>query len=278
MPDTERPEHLSSDRPEHEIEVPAPDGAQDEDPSPSEIGEAPRESEEVAGAGADDQDKGNEAASETFDDRVERVLACVFSHPAFRELKYEMLAACADARKEFELEASIERSPHFPQGMQAPRTVIDQLVSAGGFSRTVLLNTDEEISEEELDGMSDEEYDEFFECYLVRTTEEGAEAVRRASPENRMDDLRYAHPVQGPGYLDVLRYIDERPRTRYEIERFCKGKSYLKASSNLGIAEVRPSHFIDKLERAGVIVWKDGWTINDAGKAYLASLDSAPAL
>ena len=210
----------------------------------------------------------------SFDEQVEQVLACVFFHPSFREIKRNILVKCAEPQKQAALEAWIAVQPEFQADMQSPIRVIESLIEAGGLMSVPYLKSGEATTEEALDAMTDEEFYEQFDDCSITATEAGTEAACRTAPKARVDELRHAHPVQDPGYVEVLRYIAEEPRTRYQIEKFCAGKPYLKTMSNLGVAEVRPSHFIDKLERAGVITWRDAWTINDAGRAYLASLDA----
>lgn len=250
--------------------------AEQSDPADDIDGEDPEAFEKELAAIAD-QEAEHEAvpaAELTFDERVERVLGRVFAHPELREIRRDILAQCTNELPQTELEAWIAGRPDYPADVQTPVRLIESLVDVGGLTSTPRLKSGEAATEEALDAMSDEDfYEQFDDCY-IQTTPEGREAVQRTTPEARITELRHAHPLQDEGYEDVLRFIAEEPRSRYDIERFCVGKPYLTAASHMGVAEVRPSHFIDKLERAGVIVWQGKWTINDAGTAYLASLNS----
>lgn len=213
----------------------------------------------------------------TFEQRVQNVRNCITAHPRRRELMYKILTWFDDEEhSEAEVEQKIESFPEFEDCLQNSHTILMMLVEAGAIAYFPINAEGEMLDESALEALTEDEYFDVVEDFHCRITDEGKEAARRMSPDKRLDELFESHPIQIDGYKDVLRFLTEKPHTRYEIEAFCKGKSYLKAPAGVPLPYMRPSHFIDKLERAGMIEWRDGkWTVSAAGRLVAAALQKA---
>ena len=50
------------------------------------------------------------------------------------------------------------------------------------------------------------------------------------------------------------------------------GSSALQTVIDGRVETMQPSVFVDKLERAGALVWKEGWTLTEEGREFLEDL------
>ena len=80
-------------------------------------------------------------------------------------------------------------------------------------------------------------------------------------------------------YTQIMELCKE-PRKFADIESLFAGKD-LSAIKTLhpesGLA-IKPTVFVDNLEKAGAIAWKDGWMITKEGRTFLEAITKTAAL
>ena len=93
--------------------------------------------------------------------------------------------------------------------------------------------------------------------------------VEQHEPAFRLAQLLEVDSSYGAVYRELLEYLYEQPRSYNDVKNHFKNEplSSLIVGGNLQF--MQPSVFVDRLERAGAIVWNGGWTLSDAGMEYV---------
>lgn len=206
----------------------------------------------------------------TFADRVNMVVMCVGSQNALREALYKTLAFCQQPHEFTEVEDFIARTDEFVYShiMQAPFTMIQMLVDAGGLAQTPLDSEGNPIADEQLASLSEDEADDLIATYRIQATDAGVETVRLLAPERRIEAQLSLRPHRRDTYFAVLDFCMQ-PRKFPEIEALFKNASGLSQDIVADHHKLSPDFYVDKLDKAGALVWRGAWVATDAGKRML---------
>lgn len=187
-----------------------------------------------------------------------------------RELLYKGLAFCHERRDLTELEEAIESFPEFSQATQSAYHFIDVLVKAGGLSRLMLDVRGVPVVPQRIEGMSEDARDDLVAGEAFEMTEVGRALVRLHAPRARLAELMDAEPKREGTYRTLLSFCSVEPRSYASIASLMQGDPilYLKTSTQLVL--IQPSVFVDKLQRAAGLAWRDGWVTTEEGKEFLA--------
>jgi hypothetical protein len=145
------------------------------------------------------------------------------------------------------------------------------LIKAEGLETFELDEQGEVVVETQKEGLNEDEIDDLVFGFAYRTTEAGLEVVERMSPQARLFSLLEIAPEYYDTYLEVLDYLCEK-HSMAEVDTLLRGRPVLLARREPGDRPIQASVFIDKLERAGGIVWQGGWTITDEGRELLEAI------
>lgn len=237
--------------------------------------EAPASFEEMAAGPA----PSNAASSDRPEpdapaDGVDAVVTCVCSQPPLRETLYKTLAHCAQPRPFAEVEAFISSQDEFVFSHieQTPHTLIGMLVDAGGLVRTPLDAQGKPLTPELLAGLSQDEADDLVASFELATTPEGRAAVELLSPQRRIAAQLAQKPHRRPTYLALLSFCRE-PRTLAQIEAFFADNPDLALDQVTAYHHLSPDYYVDRLEKAGALVWRGAWVTTQAGLDALAGAD-----
>lgn len=185
--------------------------------------------------------------------------------PAKREL---YLAALAFAKGQpervgrFALEDVIDAQPQRSAFFQPAGALVDALVSFGAL--------DEQLPEPEFDPDTEEEFVDMTRV-TYGLTEAGADALEALSPALRLNALLEEEAGRKEHFLDLMRFCSESKRTRQDIDGLLKGACEAeKNERHVAALALYPSYYVDRLEKAGALAWKDGWTTTEEARAYLA--------
>lgn len=205
---------------------------------------------------------------------VEELMACINRHPRRREILYKTLGDLRQ-RSSFEgAEQRIQEHPEFSKCLMSPAGLLDVLKRAGGVVYIAVKEDGSDLTDEERDGLSDDAIDDLIDHFDVETTTVGVQVLEIMHPANRYNQLLFAHPDQAPGYEEVLRFYAEKKRRRQEVEALVQGKDYcIATTAEPGLNRMRPSHFLEKLEKVGMIEWNNGWTASTAALEMLRKED-----
>lgn len=209
-----------------------------------------------------------------FEERYERLMAVVANKPSHREILLRILATCIEVQPLDAMEAAIEAYPEFPAAGQNPFRLITFLVDGGGLDLIAMDAEGSPIDFERKIGLTEDEADDLVAGFSLRTTDVGHQVAEDHTTHRRMDDLFTLLSDRVSYYTELLEFC-KQPRTFKDIEALFQGRDLsglrtLHPESGLAI---KPSVFVDNMEKAGAIVWgKDGWILTEGGGAYLESI------
>lgn len=214
-------------------------------------------------------ERGGESLSR--EERISKVIACVGSQNSLREVLYKTLVLCQEPHEFAEVEDWIAEQDEFVHShiLQTPFTLIEMLLRAGGLSQTPLDAQGSPIAGERLDALSDDQADDLVVTYRLQTTDIGREAARLLSPERRLEAQLELRPHRRDTYFAVLDFC-QTPRKFPEIEAFFKATPDLVQDTVAHHHKLSPDFYVDKLDKAGALVWRGAWVATDAGRQMLA--------
>lgn len=242
----------------------------------------------------------------TFEEKVTDVIACVGAQNALREVLFKTLEYCEEPREFSEVEEFISQQDEFVYShiIQTPYTLIGMLVRAGGLDEVVIdtqdgvraadfaesareaPNSQNTVTVNETTGeqccssgdhtsdyTNNEDHNECFETIVIQTTSEGCEAVRMLAPAKRIRAQLLSHPSRCSTYLAVLDFC-RTPRTFPEIQNFFKTTPGLAQDVVAAHHRLSPDYYVDKLDKAGALVWRGAWVDTEAGLRALSDFNS----
>lgn len=213
-----------------------------------------------------------DAAELTFEEKLAALNMVVMRHPLNREVLYKALAFCAEERPLREAEDYIASIPQFEMATQNQFYMLTSLVRAYGLE---MIERDEEgnrVLPEQKEGLSEDEVDDLVASYSFKTTEVGDYFVAYNRPAARLVELLHLVPERAETYIELLEFVDGDARSYPEIEKLLSGRPVLETIIDGNRETMQPSVFVDKLERAGALVWKEGWTLTEEGREFLEDL------
>ena len=128
------------------------------------------------------------------------------------------------------------------------------------------------VAPEQKEGLTEDEIDDLVAAFSFKTTEVGSYFVEYNRPSARLVDLMHLAPERSDTYIELLEFVDGDARTYPQIEALLSGRPVLETVIDGHRETMQPSVFVDKLERAGALVWKDGWTLTEEGREFLQDL------
>lgn len=209
----------------------------------------------------------------TFEEKIDRLERTVTRHPLNREILYRILAACSEERELSSLEDEISTYPEFADATRDQYHLIMSLVTAGGLALIERDSCDEVVLPDQKEGLDEDEVDDLVCTIGFVTTDAGRALVEMRRPSARLAALLGVAPDRRDTYLLVLDFLGESPRTYPEVEKLLEGTPLLDTYVDGVLTRVKPSMFLDKLERTGVVVWDGAWTLTEEGEAYLEEMN-----
>ena len=93
------------------------------------------------------------------------------------------------------------------------------------------------------------------------------------------NQYRLAEHLVRAGGLDRIErdeeFVRARPRAYNDIVELLRGRPVLETVIDGERRRMQPSVFVDKLERSGALVWKEGWCLTEEGDAFLRDLKAS---
>lgn len=209
----------------------------------------------------------------SFDDRVDRVRALVTKQPLHREMLYKTLVFCCERRALRDIENEIATYPEFKYGTQDQYHLISFLADAGGLERFELDDAGGVVTEARKAGLTEDEIDDLVVAYAYITTDAGRAVVEQLDPRQRIRGLLDSMPEHAGAFAQilelctVLRAYTEIERLFGDLDEDDEDLSTIRSVYDRDTPH--PSVFVSNLERAGALVWDDGWRCTEEGRAML---------
>lgn len=219
-----------------------------------------------------------EAGLAPTEEQICAVVDCVCNHPRHRELLYKALVYCGRERSEAQAEESIAAQPEFAEALQEPRVLLRGLVRCGGLSLTevdvegVPLDDERRARLRAERNLTDEQLADLVAERRLSTTPAGRAAAALLAPSRRIAACCSAVPERENAFLAVLQFC-ETPRTLAQVKAFVDQNLSADLAIDVPGHRLEATYFIDRLDEAGALVWKDhAWVATEDGKRYLSSL------
>lgn len=216
-------------------------------------------------------------APQDFESRVAQVLDIVYRHPRHRELYYKTLAFAREERDLDAAEQFIEAQPEYASALQTSSVLVDVLIKEGGlayyeYDAQGERLTDERIRDLEACGASEDDLFDLVARRTVVTTPAGSAAADLVDPVKRVRAYATNVPARTHVYRTLLDFCTT-PRSLEEINALLADDPALKPSARTAHQRLHASYFIDRMNEAGGLVWRNGWVMTEAGRTLLASVD-----
>lgn len=215
---------------------------------------------------------GVEAAELTFDQKLDALNMTVMRHPLNREILYKALAYCREERPLRDAEDYIASLPQFDLATQNQYYMLMSLVKSHGLEFIERDDDGNIVTPEMKECLTEDEADDLVATWSFKTTEVGDYFVEYNKPGARLVDLLNLVPERADTYAELLEFVGAEPRTYGQIESLLQGRPALETIIDGRHETMQPSVFVDKLERAGALVWNKGWTLTEEGKEFLQDL------
>lgn len=210
-----------------------------------------------------------EAPALTDDEKIAMLNACVTKHPLNREIFYKTLRYCTEERSLRDMEEQIATFPEFPRATMNQYYLVKSLVEAHGLELVERTEGGERVTPAMKQGKTEDEIDDLVFSLNYRISPIGERLVAEHTPGARLESLLKREPERRDAYLQLLDYIAQEARTYPQVESLLKGSPALQTIIDGHLETVQSSVLLDKLERAGVLVWNNDWQITEEGHRYL---------
>ena len=207
----------------------------------------------------------------TFEEAVQALTETVNKAPLHREIFLKVLNLCTKQHSLTEVEQAIQEYPEFPSVAQSPYSLVRTLVHAGGLAWLELGNNGRPLTLADKEGLTSDEIEDITYGYAVITTPVGEQVADDLAPAKRLRSLIDYMPQRLSAYVDVLNFCRES-RSFKEVEAFLRARGGNTLVAKTGSQPLNPSFFVDSLERAGGLVWNNGWQITPGGLELLKTL------
>jgi hypothetical protein len=204
--------------------------------------------------------------------KLARLEEAVRKQSLHREILYKTLGFCVEQKGLREVEEYMGSLPDFKQAVQSQYHLISVLVKAGGLDKYFLDVNDEIIDEAAFDGLDEDEIDDLICGEAYKTTEIGKEFFEQKNPISRIKELFIEEPTRKESYIELLKMCHEKHRTYSEIATFLKDKGVLFREVNGERQAIQASVFVDRLQRAGALIWDGSWNLTKEGEDFLGKL------
>lgn len=206
----------------------------------------------------------------SLEDKKRIINRLITRQPLNRELMMRILAFCVEERTIADIDRFAAGFPEASRATENPAYMAKSLAREDGLSIIERAADGHEVTSEEKEGLTEDEIDDLVVLVGYRTTDIGCEIIAEHNPLTRLTDLMGTRPDRADTFDELLRFIAEKPRSYDDVKSLLSGRPVLETVINGRIEVVQPSVFIDKLERAGVLVWDKGWKLTEEGRSYLS--------
>ncbi len=209
-----------------------------------------------------------------FEERLKKLEREAVRHPLHREINYKILRYCQARHALAEVEDEIASYPEFRHATLNQHSLIQVLVRAGGLEEFDLDAEGEIVTPEQFEGLTEDQIDDLVATQAYQTTELGDALLEESSAQSRAEKLFEREPERKETYIELLGFIDDEPRTYDAVKNLLDGREVMwRINPNDGCRQkIQASVFVDRLERAGLIVWDNGWVLTSEGRDVLDGL------
>lgn len=109
--------------------------------------------------------------------------------------------------------------------------------------------------------------------YTVTATDLGRETVAPYNPAAQLKAVFENDPASAPVHRRVLELCaGAEGLSRQDLEAALKAEDLIPHDPRTGLVSIFPTYYIDNLEKAGGLVWKNAWFATEEGRSILAEI------
>ena len=209
-----------------------------------------------------------EEEAQAFEGTVDAVITQVNRLDRTRNLQYHILELCRKTRRAEEVETFIAALHEMLHSLQEPYVYMDALIDAGGLDSVALDADGNPVDMDAFAAAPEEARAGMIADYDITTTPAGVAALDLLAPKNRMRAKLAEKPERYTTFLAVLDFCRE-PKTLAEVKRLFEEDSTLNRETTVDRQLLSCDFYLSELERAGGIVWDDGWKCTPEGLEFL---------
>ena len=242
--------------------------------------EAPRSYEEyaqsdlrMAAAPAKPQPATSAEPERDLEAQIDDVLRCIAAQNSLREILYKMLVFCEEQRSYEELEGFVLGSDEYVHShiLQSPDALMTMLVKHHGLAKDPADAEGSRIDPNLLDSLDADDADDLVATYLFTATEAGKAAANLISPDARLRAQLAQDPRRTDTFFAILGFCAQSPRTFPDIKDYYQSHDEFSKETAVDSQQLAADFYVDKLEHAGMLVWKGRWEVTEAGRRALAA-------
>ena len=205
--------------------------------------------------------------------QIDDVLRCIAAQNSLREILYKMIVFCEEQRTYEEVERFVLASDECVHShiLQSPDALMTMLVKHHALTKTPADIDGNGIDADRLDPLDEDAVDDLVVTHLFDTTEAGKAAVALISPEARLRAQLAQDPRRTDTFFAILGFCEQHPRTFPEIKDYYQSHDEFSKETAVDSQQLAADFYVDKLEHAGMIVWKGRWEVTEAGRQALAA-------
>lgn len=174
-----------------------------------------------------------------------------------------------------EIEDSADFSNIASSLKQTPATIVDILLRNEALEESVYVNGElYELSMQDIQTDESVDDDAEIEQYLS-LTDIGSELIDEYGGNKKLYELLADKPQYADVYIKMIETCnDPSGCSRSDLEQAINTLPPLMPDPATGIKAIYPQYFIDSLETAGGIVWRDSWYTTDAGRELITNKEA----
>jgi hypothetical protein len=204
----------------------------------------------------------------TIEEQIDELTKFISHEPLIREIDYKILEYCTTRKGLFDIEEQIATYPEFKSAPRDQYSLLMELVHHHGLEFFELDMSNNVISEEDKQGLSENEIDDLIVGFAFQTTTAGKAVVRDFNPTQRLQKLIEAKPNRQLGYVTILDFLREK-HSFADVDLLLRERDILGHEFGIDGQVVQSSVYIDKLERAGAVFFDGGWQATEAGVQFI---------
>lgn len=207
----------------------------------------------------------------TLDEQLDVLEDAVTRQSLHREILYRTLGFCLQRHELREVEEMIAACPEFAKATLSQYHLVQVLVKARGLTELMMDEEGNVVTTEQLDGLTEDEADDLVAFYAYETTEAGRAFYRQHDPLKRLTELFANEPNRAETYRELLALCSEETPSYNDINTLLAHRDVLYMDVPDGARKIQPSVFLDRLERAGGLVYEkgSGWKTTEKGREFV---------
>lgn len=208
----------------------------------------------------------------TLEQKIDKCLESVGSQNSLREIFYKILAFCQEERPYEQVERFIQESDEYVYShiIQSPVALIEVMVRSFGLVKTAFDSNGNAVDQKLLASLTPDEADDIVCSSTLKTSEAGYAVIEALAPSKRFEAQLARNRGRIETFIAILGFCAQEPRKFPVIKAFYDAHDEFEKDTAVDSQALACDFYVDKLEKAGMLVWRGQWEVTDEGRQMLA--------